>query len=146
MDVRLVQGRWSDVVRAAMRDAYPVLALALGDCRVVGLDAATITVAAPANRAGVLEDPGHGHALARAFDAVLGAPYTLVVRREAPGAPGANPRAAKFQPAMDDPVVRDLIKRFAGDVIEREPLTREGFRERLARDRDEAARPGGRRV
>lgn len=145
MDLRIAQGRWSDVARAVLRDAYPVLSTALADCRVVALDATTITLAVPANRAGVIEDPAHDQPLARAFDAVLGAPYALVVRREAATTGNTGPRAAKFQPAMDDPVVRDLLKRFAGDVIEREPQTRETFRERVQRDRAEAALPGGRR-
>jgi len=144
LTLRTAQGRWDDVVRSVLRDGLPVLSQALAAGRPVALDATTITVAVPSNRAGTLEDPTHGRAIARAFDAVLGLPYALIVRRDAAVKAAQDDRAARWQAAMDHPTVADLLRRFEAEVIEREPMPLEAFRERFARDRDTAARPGGR--
>ncbi len=134
-DLRIVQGRWNDVVRRVLRDGHPALAAALGEAAAIAVDAATITATAPPARLPALEDARAQQALMAAFQAVLGLPLQLLPR---PGAAAAAPGAERMQrwrEATDHPLVKDIMRRFEAEPVHRELIARGDWLARLAEER-----------
>jgi len=44
----------------------------------------------------------------------------------------AEDRARRYREAQDDPIVKDLLKRFEADIVAREPGDRQAWQDRLS--------------
>ncbi len=116
-----VQQKWAEIIQSAMRDNHPQLATDLTVCRPISLAKGVLTLEAPhtlcdrsADDALILTT------LARIIAQVAG--YHVPVSLRPPGGV-FDTRSARYQAAESHPLVQAIRKRFAADIIAREPIT-----------------------
>jgi hypothetical protein len=124
-----LQQRWSEVVQAAMRDGQPLLATALTHCSPVLVAAGSLTLEAPDDLVQrSAEDGIFLTALSRLISQVSGLLIPIRLRSIA----GENrTRGERYQAAEANHLVQAIRKRFAADIISREPITRADWLQRL---------------
>lgn len=136
--------RWSELAVQAQRAGMPLVAAALADARPMELtaDGLLIEVAAEHVRRGTFAERGEFAApLAKLVAAFAGRPLRLVPRERA-GGPAtaarlgetpadAEERARRYRAAQEDPVVKELLRRFEADIVAREPGDRGVWEDRL---------------
>ena len=118
-----LQQRWPEIAQAALRDGQPLLAGPLSGSRPVSLAAGTLTIECPADFCDRTDaDPLLLQSLTGLVAMVCG--HRLAIRvRPAAGMDGG--RSARYQAAEAHPLIHAIRKRFAADIITREPITRE---------------------
>jgi len=130
-----LQSRWSEVAQAALRDGQPLIAGALSGARPVSFASGTLTIECPADFCDRADaDPLVLLILGNLVAQISGHQLTIRVRPPA----GVGGRSARYQAAEAHPLVQALRKRFAADIITREPITREEWLKR-----SHSGRPGG---
>jgi len=140
-----ILARWSDLPSQALRAGMPLVAAALTDSRPLELTANGLVVEVGIEhvRRGSLGERGEFAApLAKLITALAGRPLRLLVRERAGGATvaarlgetpaDAEDRARRYREAQDDPIVKDLLKRFEADIVAREPGDRQAWQDRLS--------------
>ncbi len=124
-----LQQRWSEVAQAAMRDGQSALATALTNCTPVLLAGGTLTLEAPDDLCQrSVDDAFLLTSLARVVGQISGFLIPIRLRSVA----GENrTRSERYQAAESNPLVQAIRKRFAADIISREPITRAEWLQRL---------------
>lgn len=123
-----LQSRWSEVAQAALRDGQPLIASALSGSRPVSFASGTLTLECPADFCDRSDaDPLLLQVIVAVVANVCGHRLTIRVRPPA-GLDGG--RSARYAAAEAHPLVQALRKRFAADIITREPITREEWLKR----------------
>jgi hypothetical protein len=124
-----LQQRWSEVVQAAMRDGQPALATALTSCAPVLLANGILTLEAPDDLCQRSADDAFLlTSLARVVGQISG--FLLPVRMRSVAGENRT-RSERYQAAESNPLVLAIRKRFAADIISREPITRAEWLQRL---------------
>jgi hypothetical protein len=123
-----LQSRWNEVAQAALRDGQPLIASALSGSRPVSFANGTLTLECPADFCDRSDaDPLVLQVVVAVIANVCGHRLTIRVRPPA-GLDGG--RSARYAAAEAHPLVQALRKRFAADIITREPITREEWLKR----------------
>jgi hypothetical protein len=123
-----LQSRWSEVAQAALRDDQPLIASALAGSRPVSFANGNLTVECPADFCDRCDaDPLYLQGVAAAVANVCG--HRLAIRVRPPAGLDGG-RSARYAAAEAHPLVQALRKRFAADIITREPITREEWLKR----------------
>lgn len=118
-----LQMRWAEVAQAAMRDDQPLIGGALSGSRPVSLAGGTLVIECPADFCDRVDvDPLMLQSLVSLVAQVCG--HRLLIRVRPPSGMDGG-RSARYQAAEAHPLVQALRKRFAADIITREPITRE---------------------
>jgi hypothetical protein len=124
-----LQQRWSEVVQAAMRDGQSALATALTSCTPVLLAGGTLTLEAPEDLCQRSADDAFLlTSLARVVGQISG--FVLPIRLRSVAGENRT-RSERYQAAESNPLVQAIRKRFAADIISREPITRAEWLQRL---------------
>ena len=139
-----IVARWGELPGQALRAGMPLVAAALADSRPLELTAngLVLDVAAEHVRRGTLGERGEFAApLAKLIASLAGRPLRLLLRERAGGPTvaarlgetpaDAEERALRYRAAQDDPVVKELLKRFDADIVAREPGDRQAWEDRL---------------
>jgi hypothetical protein len=124
-----LQPRWNELAQAALRDGQPLIASALSGSRPVAFAGDTLTVECPADFCDRADtDPLIVQTLVALLAQVTGHRLTIRLRPPA-GADGG--RSARYAAAEAHPLIAAFKKRFAADIITREPITREEWLRRM---------------
>jgi hypothetical protein len=136
-----LQQRWSEIAQAALRDGQPLIGSALSGSRPVSFANGTLTLECPADFCDRADaDPMLIQHLVALIAQFCGHRLTIRVRPPA-GLDGG--RSARYSAAESHPLVQALRKRFAADIITREPITREEwFKRSQARPADDTSQVG----
>jgi hypothetical protein len=136
-----LQQRWSEIAQAALRDGQPLIASALSGSRPVAFANGALTLECPADFCDRADaDPMVIQHLVALMAQFSGHRLTIRVRPPA-GLDGG--RSARYSAAESHPLVQALRKRFAADIITREPITREEwFKRSQARPADDSSQVG----
>ena len=124
-----LQQRWSEVAQTAMRDGQPTIATALTSCTPVLFAAGILTLEAPdhlCQRA--TDDALFLTSLARVIGHISG--FVIPVRLRSVAGENRT-RGQRYQAAEANPLVQAIRKRFAADIIAREPITQAEWLQRL---------------
>jgi hypothetical protein len=123
-----LQSRWGEIAQAALRDGQPLIASALSGSRPVSFANGVLTLECPADFCDRTDaDALQIQHLVTLVAQFCGHRLTIRVRPPA-GLDGG--RSARYQAAEAHPLVQALRKRFAADIITREPITREEWLKR----------------
>jgi hypothetical protein len=123
-----LQARWSEVAQAAMRGDQPLIGGALSGSRPVSFASGTLTIECPADFCDRADaDPLVLLILSNLVAQISG--HQLTIRVRPPAGLGGG-RSARYQAAEAHPLVQALRKRFAADIITREPITRDEWLKR----------------
>ncbi len=123
-----LQQRWAEVAQAAMRDGQPIIGGALSGSRPVSLANGTLVIESPADFCDRVDvDPLLMQSLVSLVAQVCG--HRLDIRVRPPVDTGGG-RSARYQAAEAHSLVQALRKRFAADIVTREPITREEWMRR----------------
>ena len=118
-----LQLRWNEIAQAALRDGQPLLASALSGSRPVSFANGTLTLECPADFC----DRADADAQLIQHLVTLMAQFSghrLNIRVRPPAGLDGG-RSARYAAAEAHPLVQALRKRFAADIITREPITRD---------------------
>lgn len=137
-----LQQRWSEIAQAALRDGQPLIASALSGSRPVSFANGTLTLECPADFCDRVDADElliqHLVALIAQFSG-----HRLTIRVRPPAGLDGG-RSARYSAAEAHPLVLALRKRFAADIITREPITREEWFKRSQSGRpDDTSQTGG---
>ena len=123
-----LQSRWGEIAQAALRDGQPLIASALSGSRPVSFANGVLTLECPADFC----DRADADTLLIQHLVTLVAQFCghrLTIRVRPPAGLDGG-RSARYQAAEAHPLVQALRKRFAADIITREPITREEWLKR----------------
>ncbi|MBA3697854.1 MAG: hypothetical protein H0W78_03160 [Planctomycetes bacterium] len=136
-----LQQRWSELAQAAMRDGQPLIGSALSGSRPVSFATGTLTIECPADFCDRADaDPVLIQHLVTLVAQLTG--HRLVIRIRPPAGLDGG-RSARYTAAEAHPLVQALRKRFAADIITREPITREEWLKRSGPPRTaDSSQPG----
>ncbi len=126
----LLQARWGELPRIAMRDQQVELATALATSNPVALAVDLLTV----EFAGAFSErfnsaPELQRILEALVELLAGRRLRVVARR--PGGSGADERGRRYQAAQANPLVKALLGRFGADIVAREMIARDDWLQRL---------------
>jgi hypothetical protein len=130
-----LQRLWGNLGRDLLIAGQRDLSVAVAGSRLMACDSGTASIALAPSRAAPVD-----LTLLHPFLTPLHPWVLRLVPTAAPADPDAAARAKRYREAEASPVVRDLQKAFAAEVIGREPLGRAQWLERQA-DRGAPAQP-----
>ncbi len=122
--------RWPELARAALLQGQAVLAAALTGTSVVALDAGVLTIEIAPGRT---PPPPDMDAQLQPYLASISA-HGLRLAFIAAKAVEGDDRTRRYQAAKAHPVIREFIKRFDGEVIRNDVVTRDEWQARVERE------------
>jgi hypothetical protein len=129
--LQVIRDGWDQLIGRALDEGNPELGAALAAAEVLEADARHLTLAIPIeHRAWLAEGHPHRQRLEMMIAGLCGScpPIQLqTLYREGQGGSQTDARNQRYREAQALPLVKDLLKRFAGDIVAREPSARDAF-------------------
>ncbi len=122
----VLQERWAEVARAAMRDGHVALAAALTDSAPMALAGDLLTIELPVSFCAQLTiRPDLQQQLEGVLLAVAGRRLRVTGRPRR--TPAVDERADRYRTAQNHPLVQLLLKRFDADIVAREIIDHDAW-------------------